>query len=145
MRKFTFLKMMLLAVVMLAGSMGIKAQLLVENFDYTAGTVLATSTSVDATSGWAGHSGAGTNNITVTASSITYPGYLSSGVGNYVSLVASGEDVNKTFTSQTTGTVYTSFLVNVTSASTTGDYFFTISSNPYNTSSRGRIYVKKDI
>ena len=45
MRKFTFLKMMLLAVVMLAGSMGIKAQLLVENFDYTAGTVLATSTS----------------------------------------------------------------------------------------------------
>ena len=144
MRKFTFLKMMLLAVVMLAGSMGIKAQLLVENFDYTAGTVLATSTSVDATSGWAGHSGAGTNNITVTASSITYPGYLSSGVGNDVSLVATGEDVNKTFTSQTTGTVYVSFLVNVTSASTAGDYFFHVGPTSLGNTFRGRVFVKKD-
>ena len=143
MRKFTFLKMMLLAVVML-GSMSIKAQLLDENFDYTIGTVLATSTSVDATSGWAGHSGAGTNNITVTASSITYPGYLSSGVGNEVSLVATGEDVNKTFTAQTTGTVYFSFLVNVTSTSTTGDYFFHVGASSIGTAFKGRLFVKKD-
>lgn len=92
-----------------------KAQLLTENFSYTVGEAISAN-------GWTAHSGAGTNAITVTAPGLTYTGHPGSGVGNAVTLTTSGEDDNRTFTSTSSGTVYFSFLVNL-SAVQSGDYF----------------------
>ncbi len=111
--------------------------ILEENFTYAVGELLTAN-------GWTAHSGAGTNAITVTAPSITYPGYLSSGIGNEVSLVASGEDDHKTFTPQTSGSVYAAFLVHITNASTTGDYFFHLGQTTIGSTFRGRVFVRKD-
>ncbi|MBZ0200904.1 MAG: T9SS type A sorting domain-containing protein, partial [Ignavibacteriaceae bacterium] len=108
----------------------------VENFNYTAGTILTNN-------GWAAHSGAGSNSLTVTGSGLTYTGYPSSGIGNAVAIVASGEDDNKTFTQQSSGSVYASFLVKVSSASTSGEYFFHFSTNPIGSFS-ARVFAKDD-
>ena len=114
-----------------------KAQLLFEeNFAYPAGDLLTAH-------GWVAHSGT-TNFITTTATSISYPGYLSSGIGNEVSLIATGEDVNKTYTPQTTGTVYASFIVNFTTATATGDYFFHLGQNVISTLFKARVFIKND-
>ena len=112
-------------------------QLLTEDFNYTSGDLLTAH-------GWTAHSGAGTNSIAISPSSISFAGYLSSGIGQEVSLVATGEDVNKTFTAQTSGNIYASFLVNVSSSSTTGDYFFHFGATTISTNFRGRLFVKKD-
>jgi PKD repeat protein len=115
-----------------------KAQLLFEeNFVYPVGDLLTAN-------GWTAHSGAGTNAIATTAPSITYSGYLSSGVGNEVALVANGEDVNKGFAAQSTGDVYASFLVNVTNTSATGDYFFHLGQLAMGTAYKARVFVKND-
>lgn len=110
-------------------------QLLTEDFNYTAGQLLTAN-------GWTAHSGAGTNAITVTSPSLTYAGHPGSGIGNAVSMTTSGEDVNKAFTDITTGSGYLSFLVNVTSVQTAGDYFIGL----FQTSSVFplRIYAKSD-
>lgn len=92
--------------------------LFLENFSYTSGTTLTSN-------GWVAHSGAGTNPQTVGSTGLTYTGYAGSGVGNSVSLVTSGEDVDTALTSPvTTGTAYASLLVRVDSATSAGDYFF---------------------
>ncbi len=92
------------------------AQVLTEDFNYTAGQLITAN-------GWTAHSGGGTNSITVTAPGLTYTGHPGSGVGNAVSMTTTGEDANKTFTAITTGSVYFSFLVNLSAAQATGDYF----------------------
>jgi len=139
MRKITYLKTMLVAIALIYGSASSSAQLLTEDFSYTAGTLLTAN-------GWTAHSGSGTNAITVNASSISYPGYASSGVGNEVTLTTSGEDDNKSFTTQSSGSVYAAFIVNITSATTTGDYFFHFcqSSGSGAAGFFGRVFVKKD-
>ncbi len=115
----------------------ISSLLLVEDFSYSTGTLLTAN-------GWTAHSGGGTSAITVTAPAITYPGYLSSGIGNEISLTTSGEDDNRTFSPQSNGVVYISFLVNVSSATTSGDYFFNLGQTSIGTTFRGRVFVKKD-
>jgi phage gp45-like len=111
----------------------------IENFDYAESALLTSNC-------WTAHSAGGTNSITVTTSSINYSGYLSSGIGNEVTLSTSGEDINKGFTSTNSGDLYASFIVNVTSAQTNGDYFahFGATSGSNVTSFGGRIWVKKD-
>jgi hypothetical protein len=111
--------------------------LLEENFSYNTGSLLTNN-------GWSGHSGSGTNNVYVTTPTISYAGYLSSGIGNQAVLLSNGQDVNKTFTEQTSGIIYASFLANVSSASTTGDYFFHLGRTAIGTDFRGRIFVKRD-
>lgn len=114
--------------------------LLDENFSYTSGTLLSAN-------GWTAHSGAGTNSVTVVSPlPVTYPGYSSSGIGNEVSLTTTGEDVNIGYTSTTTGSIYASVLVNVTSAGLTGDYFFHLSPTSGATTGAfsGRVFVKRD-
>lgn len=124
---------------MLFGSGWVKGQtlLLNENFGYSVGTDLTTN-------GW---NITGTNaspTVAVSASSISYAGYLSSGVGAEVTMAVSGQDVNRTFTAQTSGTVYASILVNVTSATTTGDYFFHLGATTIGSTYHGRVYIKRD-
>jgi hypothetical protein len=99
-------------------SVGHGQLLLFENFSYTPGTTLISN-------GWVAHSAAGTNAQTVGSTGLSYTGYAGSGVGNSVSLITSGEDVDTALTSAvTTGTAYASLLVKVDSATSAGDYFF---------------------
>lgn len=109
---------------------------MIEEFDYS------TATNLNGQGGWTNHSGTA-GQTKVTASSISYPGYLSSGIGNEVTLSSSNsEDLNKTFTSQTSGSLYASTLVNVSAASSGGDYFFHLGPNTMGTTFRGRVFVK---
>ncbi len=136
MKKSTSLKTLSLAFLMLSFMANVWGQaIMIENFDYPVGSALTSQ-------GWTAHSGAGTNAITVAAPSITHPGYLGSGVGNVVTLTTSGEDVNRTFAAQTSGTVYVAFLVNITSSSTIGDYFFHVGQTSIGTAFRGRVFVR---
>ncbi|HOW30950.1 MAG TPA: lamin tail domain-containing protein [Bacteroidales bacterium] len=129
---------LLLSTLFIAGfTSGVKAQLLFEeNFAYPVGDLLTAH-------GWANHSGT-SNFIAVTAASINYTNYQSSGIGEEITLTSSGEDVNKQFTAQSTGAVYASFIANITSASTTGDYFFHLGATAMGTNFKARIFVKKD-
>ena len=115
------------------------ATLLVEDFTYPAGSLLTAN-------GWTAHSAGGTNAIATSAPSLTLTGYPSSGVGNAVSLTTSGEDDNRTFTTQTSGSVYAAFMVNTSEASTdpAGGYFFHLGPDPVGTTFRGRVFIKKD-
>ncbi|MEI6750425.1 MAG: hypothetical protein WCM93_14810, partial [Bacteroidota bacterium] len=140
MKKTTFKAVFVMAILLLGFLQVGKAQLLVENFDYTSGTLLTAN-------GWTVLNAGCTNATTVTTPvTITYGGYLSSGIGNEVTMPSSGEDDNKAFTSQNAGSLYSSFLVNVTSSSATGDYFahFAATSGATVTVFGGRVWIKKD-
>ena len=135
-------KIGLLAVLLLLSySFIVKAQtlLLEENFDYgTTATDLVTASS----SVWNKHSGgAGASNVQYTISGLSYVGYPSSGVGGSSSVLnsRSGDD-NRSFTSQNSGTVYHSALVNVSSATTSsdGEYFLHFGTGTH----YARLYVR---
>ncbi len=126
----------LLCAMLLISIHGVGQPLLNENFSYTVGTALSTN-------GWAVQ-GVATPTINVTTASISYPGYLSSGIGDEVTFATSGQDVNKSFTGQTSGVIYTSCLINVTSSTTTGEYFFHLGASTIGTTFHGRVFIKKD-
>jgi predicted phage tail protein len=90
--------------------------LLVEDFAFT-GNLTA--------NGWT-QSGTGTPTIAASTPGLVYSGYAGSDIGNSAAFAAAaGEDVSKSFTSRTSGSVYLAFLLNLTAAgSTTGAYFF---------------------
>jgi hypothetical protein len=113
------------------------AQLLFEeNFDYAVGDSLTSHT-------WIAHSGGTTNAQTIVAPGLTYAGYPATGIGNAASLTTTGQDVNRQFTdSVTTGAVYASLMVNVTSAQTAGDYFFHLGPKSLGVIFMGRVFVK---
>ena len=107
----------------------------IENFDYPVGDTLTSH-------GRTAHSGATTNPILVTSPGLTYPGYPSSGIGNAATLTVNGQDVNQQFTPLTSGAIYASVMVNVTSAQT-GDYFFHLGLANSTSIYMGRVYVKQ--
>ena len=80
--------------------------LLNENFDYVAGSNLTSN-------GWSAHSGAGTNPVKVNSAGLSFPGYPSSDIGLSALLAKDGEDVNRSFITVTSGTVFCAFLVQV--------------------------------
>ena len=96
------------------------APLLDENFEY--GVTPGNLTTVSG-GNWVAHSGGGTNPIQYATSSLTMPSYVSSGIGGSVTFTSSGEDDNRTFAEQTSGTLYFAALVNLSYATATGDYF----------------------
>ncbi len=93
---------------------------LIENFNYTVNDTLTK----NALTGW-GVVSAAANRVPVVAG-LSYPNHSGSGLGNGALLKTSGEDVGKKITGNQirSGNVYASYLVNVTSAQATGDYFF---------------------
>src|SRR5688572_26253470 len=118
------------------------ASLFVEEFSYSTGQLTTVSGGT-----WVNFSGTG-NFIQVTGGSLTYSGYVSSGIGNKIDIVSVGssaEDVYRQFTTQTSGTTYAAFLVNVANTtglslntSANGDHFagFLASSSTTNFASR---------
>lgn len=80
--------------------------LLVENFDYSAGTLLTNA-------GWTAHSGAGDDAVDVVVPGLSFIGYPLSDIGGAAFLDNNGEDIHKTFVAQTTGAVYVASMVKV--------------------------------
>jgi hypothetical protein len=113
-----------------------QAQLLLnESFDYPIGSGLVGS------GDWIAEGSSITNPIMVTTSSqLTYSNYTSC-IGSEVSLTSSGQDVSHIFTSQKTGSIYYSLLVNLSAAKSAGDYFIhLVSSSAF----IGQVYAKLD-
>jgi endonuclease G, mitochondrial len=135
MRRITTLFSALILVILLAGSIH-ATSLLTEDFNYTAGTLLTTH-------GWVLSSGTG--GIAVTSPGLTYSGVVGSGVGNAVTLTgATSEDDHLDFSSSvTTGTVYASAMVNVTTITSSGaDYVFMLGTGTGTFQSR--VFIRKD-
>lgn len=122
----------LMAVFLLQLSGTMKAQLLIEDFNYTQGTLL-----VD--HGWTAHSGAGSSSIDVT-SGLSFDGYASSGIGGAANLDSNGEDVHKTFTEQTSGSIYAAFIVK-TEATNSAGYFLHLGQSTIGTTFISRVWV----
>ena len=135
MKKITFL------LAFVACSLFASAQLIVsDNFDYTVGAQLKAN-------GWVGTGAtpSTTNPILISSSTLTYASYPGSGVGNEITLMNNGEDLNKSFTAVTSGSLYFSALINITAAQATGDYFLHVGDAPTGTTYFGRVYVKQKI
>ena len=94
-------------------------QVLEENFDYgmTNGDLTAVSSGT-----WAQHSGSAGPVQYVATPSLTMTGYPSSGIGGHVAFSGTSQDVNRSFSGISSGTVYGSALVNL-SAVGSGNYF----------------------
>ncbi len=108
----------------------------IENFEYTTGSLLTAN-------GWSAHSGT-TNFIGVNADPLNYPNYVHSGIGKSVTLKTTGEDVNRSFTTVNSGSVYASFMVKVDTALLGGEYFFHLSPAGNPGTHTARIYFKKE-
>jgi hypothetical protein len=137
MKKFFSLLLILFCVIAFQSSY---SQLFVENFDYPVGDSIINH-------GWVNHSGSGTQ-IVVVSGSLTYTGYPGSGTGNSV-VVAGGsgsrEDVHANFTPQgNSGSLYAALLVNLSTAATTGDYFFHLAPVFPTTFFKPRVFVRDD-
>ena len=111
-----------------------QAQLLTDDFS---ATTLPYSLTLQ---GWAAHSGAGTNTINASLPNLTYSGLGTT--GGSASLVSSGEDINRAFSPQTSGSVYTSMLINVSAAQATGDYFFHFGGATIGSTFASRLYIR---
>ena len=115
--------------------------IIVENFGYTAGDTLRTINGA----GWIP---VGTvsniNKVPVVSPGLSYTGSTASGIGNAVSIKTTGEDIGKAFAQNyKDNAIYTSFLINVSAAQATGDYFFCfIDSALSATNYRARTFIK---
>ncbi len=102
-----------------------------ENFEYTAGDTLSNN-------GWAQIRNG--NPITVQQPGLEYSGYSLSGIGNAALInSAGGQEVKKTFASISADSLYLSFLINISQASTTtsGGLFL------YLTPANGNIFSRR--
>ncbi|NWF88270.1 MAG: T9SS type A sorting domain-containing protein [Ignavibacteriaceae bacterium] len=127
------------------------AQLLVENFSYSVGQLTSVNSGANVSGGnWVNLSGT-TNPLQVIEGSLSYPDYTSSGIGNKVAMInGTAEDAYTTFPIVTSGKVYVSFLVEISSTSgmnansdATGDYFASFVSSSGVTTFFSRVCVRK--
>jgi hypothetical protein len=130
-------QLMMMLFIALAFVLPCNAQFFADNFEYPAGDTLSHY--------WITRSPLGDiNYMRITDSGLTFPYYAGSGIGRAVRLDTSGPDGAAQFFSYggiTTGTLFFSFMLNVFSASPSGNYFtgilpFTLNP-PY-----GKVYVK---
>ena len=109
-----------------------------ENFSYPSGDSLTAH-------GWLRHSGT-QGQILVATSGLTYSGYPLSNIGLSAKLDtvgSSGIDINKPITTpDSTNNVYVSFLVNVSYATSAGEYFFHVGNTTLATTFRGKVFAK---
>jgi len=108
--------------------------LLIEDFNYPAGDLLTEH-------GWLAHSGTAAP-VAVTTSGLAFPGYVGSDIGLSAGILATGQDVNTQFTEQTSGSVYTSFLVNAAANTGIGSYFFHYFDPNASTAFRARTFIR---
>ncbi len=115
---------------------------LYEPFDYSDGNLVGNSINGGT---W---TQTGTNTaspVQVSAGSLTYPG-LPSSLGGKVTLInaSSAEDPGLNITNQTAGTLYVSFILNVTNpGNTTGDYFFHFAPQSGSSNFRCSVFIRQ--
>lgn len=117
------------------------APVLVENFNYTLNDTLSQIVG----SGWTPIATVSNVNKMPVVSGLSYLGSSASGIGNAAFINTTGQDAGKAFTGTNirTGNVYASFLMNVSSAQATGDYFFALLDSALNgTNYRARTFIK---
>jgi hypothetical protein len=113
--------------------LNINAQpIFVENFEYPSGSLLVSN-------GWTAHSGIGTNSISV-AEGLTFTGYSSSGIGGSAAVVNNGEDVHRTFTEVTEGSVYVAFVIKTEPTNFSG-YFIHLGQSIISTTFFTRVWI----
>jgi hypothetical protein len=128
-----FLRLSAAMLIILSTNFSLPGQtLLIENFSYSESSSLTSN-------GWIAHSGEGTNPVKVYSSGLTFPGYASSNIGLSAILNNTGEDVNKSFVTVTSGTVFCALLVKVNT--TDNEYFFHLAGSTVGTNYKGRIYT----
>ena len=118
------MKKIYLVIIFFAASLSGWSQLLTEQFPYTPSATLGLSAQSQAGSSPWSIINTG-DSILVEANSLTYAG-LAASAGNKVKFDGSGTDYYTNFVSQTTGSVYRSFILNVSALgtlTTTGGYF----------------------
>ena len=118
------MKKIYLVIIFFAASLSGWSQLLTEQFPYTPSATLGLSSQSQAGSSPWSIINTG-DSILVEATSLTYGG-LAASAGNKVKFDGSGTDYYTNFASQTTGSVYRSFILNVSALgtlTTTGGYF----------------------
>ena len=113
--------------------------LLEENFDYgeTGGDLLTVSSG-----NWTAHDAEGSNPVQYLSTGLTYSNYpsITGGSASISGGSGSREDVNIGFVEVNSGSLFISFLINVTDATTGGgDYNFHLNSS----TSNGRLYLKQ--
>ena len=128
-------KFYLFTLLLISGLTFAQAPLLVEDFNYTASALLTAN-------GWSAHSAGGTAPILVTSPGLSFAGYVGSGIGLAAGVNNTGEDDNKQFGAQTSGSVYASFMVNATA--TAGGYFFHFVDASASTAHRARTFITPD-
>ncbi len=106
--------------------------LLTENFEYAGGTLLTTA-------GWTAHSGSGTQAVDVIVPGLSFTGYPLSNISGAARLDNTGEDVNKTFTVQNSGTVYMACMVKINSLA--DGYFMHLGGDPIGTTFRAKVFT----
>ena len=122
-----------------AENKGVK--LLIENFDYPAGSALVKNGK------WTNYDYFGTSSsdsVRIVQGGLIYPVYQPAAIGNSVHLAEVGKDATLKFIPQQ-GTIYASMLVNVKSASTSakGDFIFSFGDvSNSTTAGHGKLYVK---
>jgi len=138
------MKNKLLLILFLASAALSEAQTTMENFSYGSVTDSLTNPSKGGAN-WVRHSGTA-NPIGYVNTSLTYPGYNSSGIGGAATFAfgsGSREDANRPCINYNSGSVYASFLCRITNAGGTGgDYFFHLMDTDSMTQFRGRIFIK---
>lgn len=108
-------RILLALCISMCGFTAVSQDLLNENFSYSVGQLTSNGGGSNVSGGnWTVIGG--TVQLTVEAGSLTYPSYLSSGIGNKLKMIdtsAAAEDSYREFTPVTSGTVYASFLMQV--------------------------------
>jgi hypothetical protein len=111
-------KLLVLLIIFFFTS-GTFAQLLFEeNFNYSNGSLTGNSGG-----NWSAIANSTFNVIQVSGTGLTYSGYSNSGIGKKITIIATtaaAEDVARTFTSQSSGKIFASFLVNITNTTDLG-------------------------
>lgn len=131
MRRLFLLTTMLFALLCVNANAQI---LFTENFDYPAGDSIGAH-------GWVWNTGT-TNTIKVATSGLDFPGYSLSGIGNQCHLMNNGNDAYKPIIPDSTGSIYTSFMIAFDSIRTGGDYFFALLPGNSTTNYAARFYAK---
>ncbi len=118
------------------------APLFVENFSYPNATQLSTLSA----NGWAQIATTATNPILVDSPGLVYAGYPQSNIGNKARIAnVSGQDIGRVFPGANirNNSVYTSFLLNISSVNATGDYIFAYLDSALNgTNFRARVFAR---
>ncbi len=144
------MKSKLLQLLFLLLAINASAQTTIENYSYGVASGTSSDSITNPSIGgsiWRRHSGT-TGQVKYLGTSLSYAGYASSGVGgsaNFTFATGFSQDINRSTIAYNSGSVYTSFLLNMAASGGVGSndsYFFHVMDTSAMTSFRCRVYIK---